>query len=154
MKTFYEWLNENGYDSWKLSTPPDWEGPDWSDNDLEWTDWEENSESVWLVNKQFIDARKRIMPWLSQFLEEVNKWNFQDLNVTPEKLDHSKSLSLNFNAEFGNYPATENPKTGEGHDSIPLRVNIKNPILTDGNNQIDLSGLEGKIVRHFYPNLR
>lgn len=168
MLSFYEFLAEYGYDSWKLASPPDWEGPDWTEEDLEWSDWEENSESVWLVNGQFMDRKRNPLPWLQPWVEEVKKWGAEDHSELPWKkhnpdlfsrgwwpvegmADHSKSLSIEYKYKTGELPGGENPKTGKGWDAHTVRVEIESPVLTDGKNKSDLSDVAGKIEKHFYP---
>lgn len=171
MKSFYEFLMEYGYDSWKLASPPDWDGPDWDDNDLEWSGWEDNSESVWLVNDQFVDSKKRPIAWLQPWLEDVKKWGvenhaelpwnkynpdlFKSSNIRwPEggMADHSKSLSVDYKYKTGRLRGGEDPKTGDSWDPVTVRVEIESPFLTDYKNKVDLSDALEEIKKHYYPD--
>lgn len=168
--TILESSEHRGYDSWKLAAPPGWDSPDWSPESLEWTPWEERSESVWLVNGEFLDRNRKPMPWLASWAEEASNWGVGGHREMPwikdnpdlfkksfwpkEGMpDHSKALDLSFQERFGEIPATENPHTGEGHDNMPVAVEIKGPVLSHGGKRADLSGSEGKIAGHFYPKL-
>lgn len=162
---------ERGYDAWKLDSPPGWgSGRDWSETDLEWTDWEDNSESVWLVNGQFVDKKKTPLAWLQPWLEEVKKWGSEDHNEMPwikEKPeggkvsfwpkggmeDHSKSIGIEFQVRYGYLRGGEDPKTGEGWDNKTVAVEIKSPVLVYGDEKkSDLSKVQVNIERHFYPS--
>lgn len=173
MISFYEFYKlmesnnwERGYDSWKLSEPPGWGGHDWSEDDLEWTDWEDNSESVWLVNGQFVDSKRTPLPWLQPWVEEVKKLGSEDhkelpwVHEKPERsifwpkdgmADHSKSIGIEFEVRYGYLRGGENPKTGESWEPETVAVEMKSPVLAIGDeHKLDLSSVEGKITSHFY----
>ena len=137
MKKFTEWLHEQGYDSWKLSSPDGWETADWSFDDLDWTDWEDDSQVVYLKNNKLFDSKSRELTWLNPVLEDL-------LNQSP-----SNKYWLEYQIKFGNHKI----------EDVQLALDIRDVKMTSeqGNmiqSSFNMGNLAGKIGSHFYPSLK
>lgn len=140
MKTFNEWLNEQGYDSWKLASPDDWEAASWSPDDLEWTEWEDDSEAVYLKNDKLFDSKSKELVWLTPILKDL-------LNQSTGK-DNEKYW-LEFEIKFGDHKV-ENERLALDVKNVKMTSEHGNGIQTS----FDLEKFAGKIGKHFYPKLK
>jgi hypothetical protein len=145
---FWEILSENK-NEWNSSPEPSDNPPEytnWSDrytdDDLKWTDWEEDGVTVKLVGGHFFDARNKPMPFLDQYANQVQNW------------DQTRGISLDYERMYGTIRGAENPRTGEGWDDETVRVELKNPVLSDyanPQNKIELpDSILGNIKSHFF----
>ena len=116
---FWEILNERNFPE-RPDTPP--ETPDWSDEDLEWGEWEEDGTTVRMNNGHFVDGQNRPVPFLDQYAAQVQGW------------DQTYGISLQFNKMVGTLPGEDNETTGEFKDDEEVRVELENLALADVKN--------------------
>lgn len=160
---FYRfWQILEGYDSWKLATPPDWESPDWNPDDLTWSEWNEDSQSVFLVNGKFVDKNNAHLEWLDNHIQQASNLtqNHQELpklpdNQTPSymagKADYKQGMWLTYEARYGQAPGGRDRRTGEEWEPQNVAIEIKNPALEKDESKVQLpENVSWKIASHFF----
>lgn len=142
---FWEIIEEN---YGRFPEPPDSppEYPSWEEEDLKWSEWEEDGVTLRLVDGHFVDARRKPLPFLDKYVPLVSNW------------DQTHGISLDYERMYGTLPGGDNPRTGESWDDEDVRVELKGASLSDyGNprNRIELpDNLLGAIKSHFFKDYK